>query len=379
MRIPISNISPEAAKLRITQWGHELGFDVVGFTPAELPAGANENLQLFLTQGYHGDMQWMQTHAERRGNPKSLWEDARSVIIFGHNYAPDYDPLELREQKENGLVSCYALGKDYHDIIKKKLRVLAGQIASELGAQVKLFVDTAPLMEKPLAAQSRLGWQGKHTCIVSREFGSWLFLGEILTDIELPYDAPVKDSCGQCSRCLDICPTQAFDAARQLDARKCISYLTIEHQGHIPQEYREKIGNRVYGCDDCLAVCPWNKFAKRSAEMSYHPSSESGLPVLPLEDMLKLDDGAFRKRFAGSPIKRIKRDRFIRNVLIAAGNSGQRNYISRIKELLEDTSPLVRAMAVWALKKLADENEFHATRLKYLPDETDIEVQAEWR
>jgi epoxyqueuosine reductase len=361
----------------ITAWARELGFDAVAFAKAALPTSHADNLQQFLKEERHGDMDWMATHAARRRDPQALWDGAKSAIILGHNYAPDYNPLDKLSHKNHGLVSCYALGKDYHDIIKKRLRQLATKIADATGAEVKLFVDTAPLMEKPLAAQTAMGWQGKHSCVVSREYGSWLFLGEILTSLDLPADQPERDHCGKCTRCLDICPTAALDAERQIDARKCISYLTIEHKGHIDTRFRKAIGNRIYGCDDCLAVCPWNKFAQISREAAYHARAE--LPTPRLAELLVLDDDAFRKRFAGSPIKRIKRDRFLRNVLIAAGNSNNRELLPLITPLLTDASPLVRAMAVWALRQLASADETLAFAQKLLPNEQDPNVLEEWR
>lgn len=369
MKIPTSDA--------IRRWAQELGFDAVAFTPATLPESTSQELEGFLDDERHGDMEWMATHAARRRSPQALWPEARTAIILGHNYAPDYNPLELLAEKDRGLVSCYALGKDYHDVIKKRLKQLATKIATETGAEVKVFVDTAPLMEKPLAAQSGLGWQGKHTCIVSREYGSWLFLGEILTTLEIPATAPETDHCGNCTRCLDICPTQALDAARRIDARKCISYLTIEHKGHIPEEYRRPMGNRIYGCDDCLAVCPWNKFAQEAQEAAYH--ARHSLPAPQLADLLVLDDAAFRELFAGSPIKRIKRDRFMRNVLIAAGNSEDTSLLPHITALLTDNAPIVRAMAVWALHQLENPKETLALAAKLLPNESDPDVIKEWR
>lgn len=369
MKTPISDA--------IREWARDIGFDAVAFTPARLPEHHAEELEGFLAEDRHGDMDWMATHAARRRAPQALWEGAKTAIILGHNYGPDYNPLELLEQKDSGLISCYALGKDYHDVIKKRLKRLASKIAEETGAEVKVFVDTAPLMEKPLAAQTQMGWQGKHTCVVSREYGSWLFLGEILTSLELPADEPETDHCGNCTRCLDICPTGAFDGARRIDARKCISYLTIEHKSHIPEQYRAAMGNRIYGCDDCLAVCPWNKFAQQAQEVAYH--ARESLPAPKLAELLPLDDEAFRTRFAGSPIKRIKRDRFIRNVLIASGNSGDAQLLPHISPLLTDASPLVRAMAVWAHARLAPKEETLALAAKLLPNEDDSDVIHEWR
>lgn len=367
-----------ATRNRIIREAKALGFDVVGFATNQLPEDAAPHLDQFIEQSYHGDMEWMQTHAARRRDIQTLWPEARTAIILGHNYGPDYDPLTYLDKKGSGLISCYAQGKDYHDVIKKKLKALARMIAQKENCDVKVFVDTAPLMEKPLAAQSAIGWQGKHTCLVSREYGSWLFLGEILTTLELPADTPEINHCGSCTRCLDICPTQAFDGAHQLDARKCISYLTIEHKSHIDEKFRKAIGNRIYGCDDCLAVCPWNKFAQNAQEISYHPTQQQ-LPALPLAELLQLDDASFRAQFKGSPIKRIGRDRFLRNVLIAAGNSQKPELILQIMSLLDDTSDIVRAMAVWALSQLMQDKEIVALAAKNMPNECHPEVLNEWK
>jgi len=322
-------------------------------------------------------MQWMETHADRRASPKAIWPGVQSVIVLAQNYAPASDPMGKPGQKQIGNISCYAQNEDYHDVIKKKLKSLARIIAETLACEVKVFVDTAPVMEKPLAELAGLGWQGKHTCLVSREFGSWLFLGEIFTSLPIEPDAPEADHCGTCSQCLDICPTQAFTGPRALDARKCISYLTIEHKGHIAHEFRGPIGNRIYGCDDCLAVCPWNKFAQTAREAAYHPRSELEAPLL--SELMQLDDAAFRALFRKSPIKRIGRDRFVRNVLIAVGNSGDTAYTARLLPLLTDGSDLVRAMAVWALSRLAPEQEYSTLRDDFLPREADPAVAAEWK
>ncbi len=337
-------------KTRISDYALALGFDAVAFTTPDLPVSAALGLQEFIGQHHHGDMGWMEEKSDRRQNPRVLWPGAQSVIVVGHNYAPATNPLEKLNQKTIGNISCYALNRDYHDVIKKKLKALARWIAAEYGCDVKVFVDTAPVMEKPLAEQSGLGWQGKHTCLVSREFGSWLFLGSIFTTLALSPDQPEQDHCGTCRACLDICPTQAFTAERKLDARKCISYLTIEHQGQIPLEFRKAIGNRIYGCDDCLAVCPWNKFAQTSKEIAYHPRHELEAPLL--SELVRLDDAAFRSLFSKSPVKRIGRERFIRNVLIAIGNSGDPALIPTIQLLREDRSPLISEMARWALEEL---------------------------
>lgn len=333
-----------------------LGFDVVGFSPASLPAEISKNLHGFLANEHHGDMSWLKDRAELRGSPEYLWDDAKSVIMLGHNYAPLSNPLEKLANKTTGNISCYAQNEDYHDVIKKKLKELARIIVKEFQCDVKVFVDTAPVMEKPLAEQAGIGWQGKHTCVVSREFGSWLFLGAIFTTLDLIENKSRRSSqseggCGTCTKCLDICPTHAFIDERQIDARKCISYLTIEHKEQIPLEFRKAIGNRIYGCDDCLAICPWNKFAKDAQETAYHAREELKSPAL--KDLLTLDDAAFRALFRKSPVKRIGRDRFIRNVLIAAGNSEDSSLIPVIKPLVDDDSKLVSEMASWALAELS--------------------------
>lgn len=351
-----------------------LGFDAVGFAAADASPEAGERLAEWLAGGAHGDMGWMVTTADRRRHPKALWPDARSAVVLGMNYGPADDPLRLLKQPTRGNVSVYAQGRDYHDVMKPRLKELARFIHERFGAEVKIFVDTAPVMEKPLAQRARLGWQGKHTNLVSRAFGSWLFLGEILTTLELPSDDAEVDHCGRCRRCLDICPTDAFPTPYRLDARRCISYLTIEHKGPIPREFRSAIGNRIYGCDDCLAVCPWNKFARRARETAFAPRAELTAPRL--ADLAQLDDASFRQVFSGSPIKRIGRDRFVRNVLIAIGNSGETSCAGLVERLLGDASPLVRGAAVWALARLAPD------RLRRVVDrmaqETDESVRREW-
>ncbi len=352
------------------------GFDAARFTAPVLPDGTKERLRVFLEEGRHGDMAWMRTHEERRADPKMLWSEVRSIIVVGHNYAPPINPLTQLGERHQGLISAYARGADYHEVMKKKLRAICGVLSARHACDVKLFVDTAPVMEKPLAAQAGMGWQGKHSCLVSRDFGSWLFLGEIFTTLDLPPDASEPDHCGTCRKCLDICPTDAFVAPYQLDARRCISYLTIEHPSHIPTEFRAKIGNRIYGCDDCLAVCPWNKFAQTARESAYLARDAMDLPAL--SELLTLDDAAFRQYFRGSPVKRIKRARFIRNVLIAAGNSGERIYLPLIEKLLKDDSPLVRAAAIWAVLRLATREEFGFYKERYGAQETDGEVTQEW-
>ena len=317
--------------------------------PDSIPL-ALERLQRFIAEGGHGDMDWMETTAARRGDPRALWPEVRSVIMLGMNYGPDADPLAILEQRAHGAISVYAQGVDYHDIIKPRLKAVARWLTAEAGGDVKVFVDTAAVMEKPLAGQAGLGWQGKHTNLVSRQFGSWLFLGAIFTTLELPPDEREADHCGSCRACLDACPTAAFPAPYRLDARRCISYLTIEHKGPIPRELRPLMGNRIYGCDDCLAVCPWNKYAQTGREAKL--AAREALRAPRLSELARLDDASFRALFTKSPVKRTGRDRFIRNVLIAIGNSGDASLASDAERLLGDTSPLVRGAAVWALSRL---------------------------
>jgi epoxyqueuosine reductase len=352
-----------------------LGFDAVGFARAETSARAQEGLAQFLADGFQGDMGWMAETAERRTAPTAMWPEARSAIVLAANYGPAHDPLVDLDRKTEGTISVYARHKDYHDVVKKRLKALGRWLVATYGGECKVFVDTAPLLEKPLAQAAGLGWQGKHTNLVSREFGSWLFLGTILTTLDLEPDAQGEDHCGACSRCLEICPTKAFPEPYRLDARRCISYLTIEHKGHIAEEFRVPMGNRIYGCDDCLAVCPWNKFAAETRHAEFAPRADLTAPAL--ADLLALDDASFRARFAGSPIKRIGRDRFVRNVLIAAGNSGAPALLAPVEKLLDDSSPLVRAMAVWALRRLAPAR-YAALAPARIPCETDASVAAEW-
>jgi epoxyqueuosine reductase len=321
-------------------------------------------------------MAWMETTADRRRHPLAMWPNVRSIVMLGMNYAPDSDPLAVLSQPSRGAISCYAQCSDYHDVVKAGLKRVAGALARQSGADVKVFVDTAPLMEKPLAEAAGLGWQGKHTNLVSREHGSWLFLGAILTTAEMESDAPETDHCGSCRRCLEVCPTNAFPAPYQLDARRCISYLTIEHKGHIAREFRKAMGNRVFGCDDCLAVCPWNKFAAAARETKLATREAARSP--PLAELLALDDAAFRAHFAGTPVKRTGRDCVVRNALIAAANSGERTLLPAVERLLGDASPLVRAMAVWALSRLADAEAWAAARNRSIVRETDAAVRAEW-
>jgi epoxyqueuosine reductase len=366
---------PETLKERIAQEAMALGFDAVRFAPAEAPQGAPEALDAFIAKGRHGDMGWLAANAERRKAPRVLWPEARSVIMVGLNYGPACDPLAALAKRSRGAISVYARGEDYHELVKAKLKTLAARVEALAPGQVKLFVDTAPVMEKPIAAGGGVGWQGKHTNLVSRQFGSWLFLGTIFTTAEIAPDEPEQDHCGACRRCLDICPTDAFPAPYQLDARRCISYLTIEHKGHIAPEFRQAMGNRIFGCDDCLAVCPWNKYASQAREAKFAAREGSDNP--PLTDLLDLDDAGFRARFRGTPIKRTGRDRFLRNVLIAAGNSGDVSLLPQIEARLLDASPLVRAMAVWALKRLVP-HRFALLRASHAADEPDPAVTVEW-
>ncbi len=334
------------------------GFDAVGIAPAELSTAIRDDLNEFLARGYHGDMGWMADKAERRSGPTSLWPEAKSVIALGLSYAPGEDPLGLLEHPDRGAISVYARGRDYHDVIKKRLKGFGRWIGETWHCGVKVFVDTAPVMEKPAAARAGLGWQGKHTNLVSREHGSWLFLGEIFTTLEIPPDEAETDHCGTCRACLDVCPTGAFPAPYRIDARRCISYLTIEHKGPIPDELRPLMGNRIYGCDDCLAVCPWNKFARATREPALLPRAELTAPRL--ADLARLDDAAFRALFAGSAIKRTGRNRFVRNVLIALGNSGDAAQIAVVEALLGDPDPVVRDAAQWAAGRLKRTREMKA-------------------
>ena len=353
----------------------EAGFDVVRITRVDEPWEASDRLREFVGEGRHGTMAWMEETLARRVHPTAMWAEAKSAVVVGLDYGPAHNPLDILERRDEAAISVYAQNADYHDLIKKRLKRFAGAFHRETGAAVKVFVDTAPLMEKPLAAKAGLGWQGKHTNLVSRERGSWLFLGVMLTEAKLEPDTPEVDHCGSCRACLDICPTKAFPAPYQLDARRCISYLTIEHKGPIPLEFRADMGNRIYGCDDCLAVCPWNKFAQVSKEAAFHPRPELTGPKL--AELATLDDSSFREVFAGSPIKRIGRDRFVRNVLIALGNAGDSVGTDTVLPLLEDESALVRGAAVWALSRL-DPDRFAIERADRLDAETDADVRTEW-
>ncbi|SEH54788.1 epoxyqueuosine reductase [Rhizobium tibeticum] len=353
-----------------------LGFDLCRVTRPDAIPQAKERLGEFIDAGRHGTMEWMAQTRDRRGDPRTLWSDVRSIVVFGLNYGPEDDPREILAKSDKAAISVYARNRDYHDVIKGRLKEIATRFAARAGADVKVFVDTAPVMEKPLAAAAGLGWQGKHTNLVSREHGSWLFLGSMFTTADLNTDAPEIDHCGSCRACLDICPTNAFPGPYQIDARRCISYLTIEHKGPIDPALRPPIGNRIYGCDDCLAACPWNKFAHEASEMKLQAREDLKEPSI--EDLLSLDDAGFRAFFSGSPVKRIGRDRFIRNVLIAAGNSGDRRFVDRCRALSRDASPVVRGMAVWALSRLLEAGEFSAFAAQRA-DESDSDVLDEWR
>jgi epoxyqueuosine reductase len=354
-----------------------LGFDPIGVTDPDAIAGVRERLDAFLDAGAHGEMDWLADNPARRADPKVMWRDVRSVIMLGVNYGPDENPLAILNQRSRGAISVYAQGDDYHDLIKKRLKLLARWLIARAGGDVKVFVDTAAVMEKPLAQASGLGWQGKHTNLVSREFGSWLFLGAIFTTLELERDEAERDHCGSCQACLDICPTAAFPAPYQLDARRCISYLTIENKGPIPQEFRKSIGNRIYGCDDCLAACPWNKFAEVGRETKL--AAREALRAPGLAELAQLDDSAFRALFTKSPVKRIGRDRFVRNVLIAIGNSNDASLAQEAERLLADESPVVRGAAVWALSQLMARDQFAALATRSIDTECDEDVRAEWR
>jgi epoxyqueuosine reductase len=354
----------------------ELGFDACRFADVTEAWPASARLHEFIALERHGEMGWMATTAERRQHPRGMWPDARSAIVLGLNYGPDADPMAVLAHRDRAGISVYAQGDDYHELIKKRLKALARWLVGQTGCELKVFVDTAPLMEKPLAARAGLGWQGKHTNLVSREHGSWLFLGSILTTLKLEPDEAESDHCGSCRACLDICPTKAFPAPYQLDARACISYLTIEHAGPIPHQYRETLGNRIYGCDDCLAVCPWNKFAQASREAAFHPRAALTAPLL--AELAGLDDAAFRALFSRNPVKRIGRDRFIRNVLYAIGNSGDPALAAQARRLAEDPSPVVRGAAVWALGRLLDAAQIERLQATLAADEPDEDVRAEW-
>lgn len=364
-------------KQRLSAAAARLGLDAFGVTTPQAIAASGSRFNAFIAEGRHGDMEWMATNADRRADPRVLWPEARSVVMVGLSYAPESDPMLALANRSRAAISVYAKRRDYHDVLKAKVRALAQELASLSGADVKIFVDTAPLLEKPLAAAAGAGWQGKHTNLVSRTHGSWLFLGAILTTAEIAPDAPETDHCGSCRRCLDVCPTDAFPAPYQLDARRCLAYLTIEHKGHIPRAFRAPLGNRVFGCDDCLAVCPWNKFAATAHEAKLATRSDIDNP--PLRDLLSLDDATFRTRFAGTPIKRTGRNRIVRNALIAAGNSDDPSLLRAVTNLIDDDAAIVRAMAVWALAQLASPEETARWREHAAARETDADVRLEWQ
>lgn len=354
------------------------GFDQVKVLHADNIGENPKRLAKYIEANFHASMNWLPETEERRGAPKKLWEDAQSIVMVAMRYSPDesYDPLKALTRKSAATISCYAQNRDYHDLMKGKLKQAAGRFVAKTGAEVKVFVDTAPVMEKPLAQQAGLGWQGKHSNLVSRDLGSWFFLGSIFTDMELPVDEPEIDHCGSCRSCLDVCPTGAFPAPYQLDARRCISYLTIEHDGPIAPEFRKPMGNRIYGCDDCLAVCPWNKFAVVASEAKLKARDDLKSP--PLEQLLALDDATFRKHFSGSPVKRIGRNRFMRNCLIAAGNSEDLSLLPQIKTFLAEEDPNVRGAAVWALGELMEADKFAAFGAPFYGAEKDKSVADEW-
>jgi epoxyqueuosine reductase len=372
-----ARISGAELKAALAREARALGFDCIGVTDPAAIAEAAKYFREFLAAGAHGEMDWLAASPERRMDPHALWPGVRSVIMLGVNYGPDENPLAMLEKRSHGAISVYAQGDDYHDVIKKRLKALARWFAGVSGEELKVFVDTAAVMEKPLAQAAGLGWQGKHTNLVSREFGSWLFLGAIYSAADLPRDEPDSDHCGSCNACQEICPTAAFPAPYKLDARRCISYLTIENKGPIPHEFRKAIGNRIYGCDDCLAVCPWNKFAQEGREAKLAARGELRAPSL--ADLVRLDDAAFRALFTKSPVKRIGRDRFIRNVLIAIGNADDASLAPEAERLLDDASPLVRGAAVWALSQLMAPDAFAALAKRADVGETDEAVRMEWK
>ncbi len=354
--MPGGSVRPDAIRIRqrLETDARDLGFCAIGVAPAQMDGAVKQHLKRFVVNGWHGNMAWMEETLDRRSDPARLWQECRSVIMLAMNYGPETDPLENLEHRSRANISVYARNRDYHGVVKGRLKTIADRLKSATGKDVKVFVDTAPVMEKPLAQQAGLGWQGKHTNLVSREHGSWFFLGSIFTEADLAFDAPESDHCGICRACLDACPTQAFPAPYQLDARRCISYLTIEHEGPVPLEFRRAMGNRIYGCDDCLAACPWNKFAAAANEAKLMARADLVSPAI--SAFLVFDDAKFRHHFTGSPIKRIGRNRFMRNVLIAAGNSGDGLLVEPVAALLKDPDALVRATAVWALGELVGAN-----------------------
>jgi len=354
----------------------DLGFDAFGITSADSRPDLPQKLSVALKAGWHGDMDWMASSAHRREAPQALWPQARSIIMLGQNYGPGFDPLPLLKRRSTGNISVYARNRDYHNLIKGRLKELAGLLARRTAAEVKVFVDTAPFMEKPHAQAAGIGWQGKHTVLVSRQVGSWLFLGAIFTSAALPFDEPHQEKCGTCTKCLDICPTNAFPAPFQLDARKCLAYMNIELKGQIPREFRAPMGNRIYGCDDCLAICPWNKFASETREVKLKARIDLTAPSL--SGLAALDDPAFRKLFSGSPVKRLGHTRFMRNVLIAIGNSKNDTLIHQVEHYLAHTEPLIRGAAVWAFRRLAAPGRVADAQRQFLSRERDMAVAQEW-
>ncbi|WGF88174.1 tRNA epoxyqueuosine(34) reductase QueG [Marinivivus vitaminiproducens] len=363
-------------KAAIRERAHALGFDRCGFTRAALPERISRDYLSAIEDGRHGTMDWLARDPERRSTPRGLWHEARTVIALAMTYGPEEDPRPLLARRDRANISVYARGEDYHDVIKPRLKQIGRWLAEDHGAGIKVFVDTAPVLEKPLAQQAGLGWQGKHSNLVSRDLGSWFFLAEIYTDLDLEPDPPERDHCGRCRACLDVCPTRAFVGPYRLDARRCLSYLTIEHKGPIPAEFRAAMGNRIYGCDDCLAACPWNKFARTAQDAKLRARDDLKAPGL--AELAGLDDQAFRALFRKSPIKRIGRDRFLRNVLIAIGNSREVKLLPCVEKCLTDPSPLVRGMAVWALERLASPQHVRNLADRHATTESNAHVHLEW-
>ena len=364
------------SKSTIQKKSKEFGFDIIKITDPKIHKKNQHYIKDFLKNDFHGDMDWLEKNLERRVSPKKLWSDVKSIIVLGVNYGPNRDPLQNLENKKIGNISVYARGNDYHEVIKKNLKKFGRWIISQTNSEIKVFIDTAPIMEKPIAQKAGLGWQGKHTNLVSRDYGSWLFLASIFTNLELESDKEEINHCGNCNNCIEICPTDAFTEPYKLDARKCISYLTIEHKGIIPLHLRSKIGNRIYGCDDCLAVCPWNKFAKESNEIKFKQKTKNEL--YDLKKLYLLSDDNFRKMFSKSPIKRIGRNRFLRNVLIAIGNSKLKDAKDHLNKNIFDESPIVRGAAIWALNQITEGEELNKIKKQSLSIEKDPDVIKEW-
>ncbi|MEM8663531.1 MAG: tRNA epoxyqueuosine(34) reductase QueG [Pseudomonadota bacterium] len=371
--------SGATAKAFLVREAHAAGFGDVGVAdPAKFGDLAGGRLKAAVAAGHHGEMSWLRTTLDRRSHPHGLWPEARAIVMLGQNYGPARDPMADLTRTDRGVVSVYARGRDYHDVMKGRMKTLAQRFVARYGGDVKVFVDTAPVMEKPLAQSAGIGWQGKHTNLVSRRFGSWLFLGAIFTTLALPADAPHADRCGRCRRCLDVCPTDAFPAPYKLDARRCLAYLTIEAPGMIPRAFRAAMGNRIFGCDDCLAVCPWNRFAQEARDMKIAPPHASDEPPH-LADLAGLDDAAFRKRYAGTPVKRLGRERFVRNVMVAVGNAPAGTHESAIREGTADDAPQVRAASAWAARRTMGRAAFAALRDMRLGAEHNSMVRQEWR